>query len=53
MDEKPKCKDCGQLMVEVPNFFGRNIQWDDGRGNGGLRCQKLYQCPEDKTVAVV
>lgn len=61
--ETPKCKDCGQEMFEICNT-GVNI----GIGgmetmivNGmehrqyvhkGIRIQKLYQCPEDKTIAV-
>jgi len=39
-EETPKCKDCGQFMFEIGGT-GKYIQ---------DREQKLYQCPEDKTI---
>ena len=39
-EEIPICKDCGQPMIEV------------GSIGTGIREQELYQCPEDKTIAI-
>ena len=64
--EIPKCKDCGQSMFEIGGI-GKNEQIGEfdkpvsveGKPMGmsiwyqtGLREIKLYQCPEDKTVAI-
>jgi hypothetical protein len=63
-EETPKCKDCGQPMFEVAELAG-TIQIGEYREEDvpivgmqkrwyqtGARSPKLYQCPEDKTVAV-
>lgn len=60
-EEIPKCKDCGQPMIEVGST-GVNVQMGEYRQQPdseyklwyqtGVRSQKLYQCPEDKTIAV-
>lgn len=53
--EIPKCRDCGQQMLEVCTT-GQQIEiggYVDGVYTArGIRTQKLYQCPEDKTIAV-
>lgn len=50
MENPPKCKDCGQPMVELGET-GKIITGNVGNNVWG-RSQKLYQCPEDKTVAL-
>jgi len=59
-EEAPICKDCGQPMFEVGDT-GKTIQiigefpiGNNMIGNQviGVRSAKLYQCPEDKTVAI-
>ena len=60
----PKCKDCGQYMFEIAELSGE-IQIGEMRETDepiigkinkwfqtGMRHPKLYQCPDDKTVAV-
>lgn len=64
--EIPKCKDCGQSMLEVGGI-GKVMELGEYRDNGletngGQRLQfwyktgqreiKLYQCPEDKTIVL-
>lgn len=46
----PICKDCGLAMIEIGET-GRQIQFIDGK-NEGIYTQSLWQCPEDKTVAL-
>lgn len=45
--EAPKCKDCGQPMFEVGV-----IPTDVGFGMT-MGTKTLYQCPEDKTIAIL
>ena len=57
----PKCKECGQLMFEIGGI-GKDEQLGEMRKvvgyefdlwtQTGVREQKLYQCPEDKTIAI-
>jgi hypothetical protein len=50
--EIPKCKDCGQPMIEVGET-GKTIQeMNFDFELQGIRSQKIYQCPEDKTIIV-
>ena len=62
MEEKTQiCKDCGKPMTEIGGI-GKTQQVGDftfDMGNGmkawrtiGIREIKLYQCPEDKNVAL-
>jgi len=60
-EEIPKCKDCGQPMFEIGGTGKSQQIWEtkqylDARGVQdemvGMREQKLYQCPEDKTIAI-
>lgn len=65
MEEVPRCKDCGQPMFEVGGI-GKTIDLDLGekeykihgidiiykQREFGRREVKLYQCPEDKTIAI-
>jgi len=60
-EETPKCKDCGQSMFEIGGI-GKSAQLGEMRKvegsdysqwhQTGVREVKLYQCPEDKTVAI-
>ena len=60
-EEIPKCKECRQLMFEIGGI-GKEEQLGEmrkvvGRESDqwiqtGVREQKLYQCPEDKTIAI-
>lgn len=65
-EEIPKCKDCGQPMLELGGI-GKSIQIGEfdppaivnGKPAGmslwrqtGIREQKLYQCPECKEVKI-
>lgn len=55
-EEIPVCKDCGQPMIEVGGI-GKDIQYFEANEDGSPKFvavveQKLYQCPEDKTVAI-
>ena len=60
-EETPKCKDCGQAMFEVGGI-GKKMELGEMRKvegseysrwhQTGVREIKLYQCPEDKTVAI-
>lgn len=61
MKESPKCRDCGQLMFEVGGIgkmteigeYRKEISNDRGIWHQtGVREMKLYQCPEDKTIAI-
>lgn len=54
------CKECGQPMLEICST-GITIEIGEYRKNDdgveywyqtGLKSQKLYQCPEDKSIAV-
>ena len=60
----PICKDCGQPMIEVGGT-GKILQIGEYKDCGmvdgkqmqswvetGVREQKLYQCPEDKKIAL-
>ena len=59
--KNPVCKDCGQTMFEIGGI-GKDVQIGEYRSqeNGGIsmwhqtgiREQKLYQCPEDKTITI-
>lgn len=53
--EFPKCRDCGQDMFEIGGT-GKSVQIVDLVGGYnevvGVREQKIYQCPEDKTIAI-
>lgn len=52
MNNPPKCKDCNQFMFEVGEV-GKETQLTDLGGDLTQIVQpKLYQCPEDKTVAI-
>lgn len=60
-DTTPKCKDCGQYMFEIgginkPVEIGEYRKQENSEMSmwhqTGVRDTKLYQCPEDKTVAV-
>lgn len=51
-EEIPKCKDCGQPMFEIGGT-GKMIQYSERSGEIlGIREEKLYQCPECKTVII-
>lgn len=54
-EETPICRDCGQSMFEIGGI-GKSIRTgrvtDGGFVLAGEREAKLYQCPEDKTVAI-
>lgn len=59
--ETPKCKDCGQPMVLIGDIGGtkqitRPTYGEDDTVTAftvvGIKTIELYQCPEDKTIAV-
>jgi len=60
-EETPKCKECLQYMVEIGGT-GKEVQLGEMRKIEGLEYDqwfqtgvgevKLYQCPEDKTIAL-
>ncbi len=61
MEEAHKCKDCGIAMVEVGNTgtFEELGEYRNQENSDmpiwhktGVRSKKLYQCPEDKTIAI-
>ena len=68
-EEIPICKDCGQPMIPVGEVgtwvdYGeeKEVTLVDGENKpyakhklweGGRRPCKLYQCPEDKTIAIL
>lgn len=47
-----KCKDCGQMMVEIALLAGEIQLLDNENKLYGIKSPILYQCPECKTVAV-
>ena len=59
IEETPKCKNCGQPMLEIGGI-GKDMQLGEMRKvegsdypqwlQTGMREIKLYQCPEDKTI---
>jgi len=60
-EDKAKCKDCGKSMFEVGEIGKSKQIWEtkqylDARGVQdelvGMKEMKLYQCPEDKTIAI-
>ena len=60
-EEIIKCKDCGQPMFEIGGI-GKNEELGEYRQQPnseyklwhqtGIREQILYQCPEDKRIAI-
>jgi len=51
-EEAPICKDCGQPMIKIAELAGEIQEMDLDFNILGIRRPRLYQCPEDKTVAI-
>ena len=50
-EEIQECNKCETMMEEIGDVQGSKIElYDHKQQLYGVRCQKLYQCPECKKV---